>query len=63
MVVSTVGIDFEISDNVKIKQLDRIGRVISIWIMKYGTQYEVRYFDNAEVKTVYFFAEELERIQ
>ena len=58
---AVIGLDFEIGDRVKIIPLERCGIVISIWITKTGIQYETRYFDNAKVETVYFYAPELVR--
>jgi hypothetical protein len=54
-----INIEFELGDQVSIKELNRKGKILSIWINKTGTLYEVRYFDNAEAKTVYFYADEL----
>ena len=55
----TVEVKYNIDDSVEIIPLVRIGRVITIWITRTGIQYEVRYFDNAEVKSVCFFESEL----
>lgn len=35
------------------------GRIKSIWITETGTQYQVRYFDKAEAKMVYFYEDEI----
>ena len=56
-----MGFDFEIGQKVTIVELERTGLVISIWINKAGVQYEVRYFDKAEAKTVYFYPSELKK--
>jgi len=50
---------FVIGQKVNILDLDRPGRVISIWITKVGIQYQVRYFDDATAKEVYFFEDEI----
>ena len=51
---------FDIHDRVRIAELERTGRVISLWIIPKGIEYQVRYFDNGEARTVYFFEDELE---
>lgn len=51
-----------IGKKVKIIPLDRIGKIISIWIRQSDTQYEIRYFDNAEAKVTYFYEDELEEL-
>jgi hypothetical protein len=56
-------IDFHIGNKVKIIPLGRDGKVISIWITAKGITYEVRYFDNAEAKNIYFYSDELEFVQ
>lgn len=50
---------FNLQDKVRIIELERVGRVVSIWITERGAQYQVRYFDSAEAKTVYFYEDEL----
>jgi len=55
-------IPFQIRDQVKIIPLEREGRIKSIWITEIGVKFEVRYFDNCEAKTIYFYEEELEMI-
>jgi len=52
-------IEFDLRDRVRITELEREGTVVSIWITECGVQYQVRYFDNAEARTVYFFEDEL----
>lgn len=54
--------EFDLKAGVRIKPLKREGKIISICITEQGEKYEVRYFDNAEAKTVYFYADELERL-
>lgn len=53
---------FNFKDKVKIIPLATLGRVIAIWMGERGVQYQVRYFDNAEAKTVYFYDDELESL-
>ncbi len=47
---------------VTITELKCKGRIKSIWITETGAQYQVRYFDNAEAKTVYFYGDEIEEV-
>lgn len=58
-----IEIKFDINDKVKITPLNCKGIIQSIWITEKGIKYEVRYFDKAEAKNIYFYAEELERIK
>jgi len=51
---------FNLKEKVRIVELNRTGIIKSIFISESGTQYQVRYFDNAEAKTIYFYEEELE---
>ena len=53
---------FNIDDNVKLKELNRHGRIMSIFITRSGVEYQVRYFDNAELRSVYFLDSEMEKI-
>jgi len=50
---------FSIGDRVQIAEVERPGRVLGVWLTKTGMQYEVRYFDKAEAKSVYFYEDEL----
>ncbi len=50
---------FAIKDVVHIIELNRPGRVLAIYVADTGIQYHVRYFDNEEAKTVYFYEDEL----
>ncbi len=50
---------FNRGQEVKIVPLNRNGRIVAIWFGDNGLQYNVRYFDNAEAKTVYFYENEL----
>jgi hypothetical protein len=54
---------FKICDEVFIEELQRRGRVISIWITECGIKYEVRYFDEAKIQTVYFYENEIAHIR
>ena len=58
-----IEIKYNIKDRVNIIPLRCKGRVMSIWITDKGIRYEVRYFDEAKVKEVYFYAEELEYLK
>lgn len=62
MVRLIIEFEFEISDKVKIPELETTGFVISIWVTAKGIKYEVRYFANSEPKEVYFYSEELELV-
>lgn len=59
--MSTRDFEFKLKEAVKIIPLGCKGRVDSIWITETGVKYQVRYFDKAEVKDVYFFADELKK--
>lgn len=50
---------FTIGDIVVIDEIERPGRIVSIWIQYIGTQYEVRYFLEGEVKSVFMFGNEI----
>ena len=50
---------FDIGDIVRVCDLQRTGRVLSIQIDGLGISYNVRYFDNAEAKNVWFLEAEL----
>ena len=54
---------YEIDDKVHIIPLNRPGRVVTIWITRHGIQYEVRFFDNAKMESVYFYADELKFVE
>jgi len=58
-----VDFKFAIHDKVKITELGCIGRIVGINITDECVKYYVRYFDKAEAKTVYFYVDELEKIQ
>lgn len=53
---------FDITDKVRITQLNVDGVVKSIWITERGVQYEVRYFDEGSAKQVYFYPDELKKV-
>lgn len=50
---------FEIGEKVKISVLNCEGRILSIWIVRRGLTYEVRYFFEGKVVTDYFYEDEL----
>ena len=53
---------FNIKAQVLIRDLKTTGKVVSIWIVERGIQYEVRYSTDTEYKTVYFYEEELDNV-
>ena len=55
----TINTKFSIGQKVRIGELDRTGTVTEIFVNEFGTQYRVRYFDNASPQTVTFFEREL----
>lgn len=56
-------LDFLLDDKVRIAPLERVGKVVAIWHGDIGTQYHVRYFDNASPQVVYFNADELQLVE
>jgi len=54
---------FDLFERVKIKELDTIGVIVSVWVSKSGVQYETRYFLNGEAKNVYMFETELDKVK
>ena len=52
-------LEYELHKKVKIDALNRPGVIVGIYIGDLGVQYQVRYFDNAEPRTLYFFPWEL----
>lgn len=50
---------FSMHDKVKITDLNIRGRVIALYLSEGGKQYRVRYFDDAEPRTEYFYEDEL----
>ena len=50
----------QIGKTITIPELKCKGRIKSILITETGVQYQVRYFDNAEAKIVYFYSDEIE---
>lgn len=57
-----MGDGFSLGQRVRIKELNRPGRVLAIFIGDTGYQYKVRYFDDGDAKEVYFFTDELEEV-
>jgi hypothetical protein len=53
-------VKFKPLDRVHVIPLERTGTVIGVYIGVQHTEYQVRYFDNAEAKTVYFYESELQ---
>ena len=51
---------FSRGDTVRIKELERPGKVESLWFGDPGKQYSVRYFYNGKAETVHFYESELE---
>lgn len=54
--------EIKIGDKVIIPDLERCGRVLSIWETQKGVKYEVRYFQNGDAKEVFFFDDEIKPI-
>lgn len=50
---------FALHDRVEIIPIQVTGRVIALYLCEDGTQYRVRYFDNAEARMGYFYADEI----
>lgn len=53
-------IKYKLKDKVRIKEIDRAGVITAILIDLAGTMYNVRYFDNAQANSVYFYDFEIE---
>ena len=51
---------FKIGQQVYIRELQRNGRVLGSFLDRQGYSYQVRYFDNAQARTEYFYPDELE---
>lgn len=58
-----VALKFYIQHKVHIAELNRSGYVIMILIDGTGIQYKVRYFDEAELREVYFYDWELTEVK
>jgi hypothetical protein len=56
----TVTIHYAVTERVKIKELDRPGVVIGVFMDGSKIQYRVRYFYQGEAKEVYFYDWEIE---
>lgn len=55
-----VEFDFLVGDQVRIKNNEIIGKIISLWRNRNGNQYEVEYCDrNGAIFSKYFFGDEL----
>ena len=54
---------YALKDRVRIKELEMmIGTVRQCLLVYTGIQYEVRYFDKGDAKTVWFYEDELEAV-
>lgn len=53
---------FKIMDIVTIKELKITGTIRQCLIVYTGIQYEVRYFDKGDAKTVWFYEDELTQL-
>ena len=60
--MNQIDFEFSLNDKVHITELNRDGRVVALWYGDIGTQYNIRYFDGGEAKTIYFFPDELKAI-
>ena len=52
--------NFKVGNSVRIIPIERTGRILGTYTGKHGTEFHVRYFDNATACTVYFMEDELE---
>lgn len=57
-----VGTSMKIKDTVRIIELRVVGRIVAIYEDSTGQQFNVRYFWNGEAKTVYFYADEIRKV-
>jgi hypothetical protein len=53
---------FNLDQQVYIIELERSGIIKSIWVTVHGTEYQVRYFDDGEARTIYFYETELKEL-
>ena len=53
---------FKLMDKVLIKELGASGTIRQCLIVYSGIQYEVRYFHSGKAETVWFYEDELEKI-
>jgi len=56
----TLKIDFDIKNEVLIKELGKTGRIVSVYYSEIGLQYSVRHWENNAYTTNYYFREELD---
>jgi hypothetical protein len=54
-----IEVKFNLLEKVFIEELKVYGIIMQINITEIGTQYQVRYFDNSQAQTVWFFEFEL----
>ena len=60
--MNKVDFQYNIKDKVKIKELDWKGIVTELCVLESGIKYGVRFFYNGDVKSSYFYENELEII-
>jgi hypothetical protein len=53
---------FNMHDKVEIHPIQVTGRVVALYLCEDGKQYRIRYFDNAEARTEYFYEDELKEV-
>jgi len=53
---------FNLNQQVYIIELERSGIIKSIWVTVHGVEYQVRYFDGGEARTIYFYETELKEL-
>ena len=51
---------FKLGQKVRIKELEHTGTIRQCLIIAQGIQYEVRYFDRGDAKTVWFYEDEID---
>ncbi len=56
----TIKFAYSRNDKVWISEIEKEGRVVSLWVGDSGIQYNVRFFDKGSPSTVYFYEDELE---
>ena len=54
---------YDLKDDVYIIHLQVSGKIVSILVTETGIKYEVRYFDNAKVQSVYFYDDEIRNLK
>lgn len=56
----TITFTFSLGDKVMVREIQRPGRVELVQLDMLGTMYRVAFWDNAERKSVWLYADELE---